>query len=776
MDLLRREWIQPDLLDGLQELTKQMRVTRKDKERSTQIWIEALTYELKKEIRTMKYGIRNDPDGRKRLVRAADWSPPRYIELQLPESESHYVQIIQLISKSVQPGRPFKAVVGDGYTSISAIFKLDPPGALENPHLIKNGALIQVIKFKFRFPRSCQNSLQDGITREDQRRAVRLKGRGGTHWSHGSKAPYSNAIAICAYRDGRDMTTSTEPELQIEKFVVLGGDDHNYGESKPVSGNPDVKTAIANFPVLPISVPLPDQWSSNIVQRIVDIWYTEIAWYKFIRTLSPLTPENTRFLAKIKDTFKQKLRRDNRAIANVVRAAKREFLEPLYNEQRPIVELYDIRRVYIELQSILERRQAIPWTDTNYIPGLRLQYPRTLTSQPPHRWSIFNPFSSQQDMLGTQPFATQVPVPRPIAAALGSAIADDNIDLEKRITSFRFGEVSEAERSNFCIIMQTLYESVKANELRTKEALTISDHKRPDVEAITDHITDFYAALLLRKIEILEDISGISTPPKTPQQHESDDDVSMDDVSANENTGEKQLSIDEKPPQSTSRVILKRPRDLRSKEDIDRVLSGKKPRLTADIATRVDTKLPEPTPSATRAKPSRVQEPVVQVQSTAARARRDVPLVPAQRNLDPPNDQPSRSTPALPARKRHQRISSLTTASTVKKSDNGEENNGRKRTPQSRDSEREQSTVTLRDDEARTISSTYTREEEQKPRQPIARKRGRKSGADKIIAASDDEGDLASKYRTGGKIEQPQVSSREHRTHQGFCIATSSED
>ncbi|KAK6347215.1 hypothetical protein TWF696_007288 [Orbilia brochopaga] len=734
MDLLRREWIQQGLIFELQELTQQMRETRKRKEQIAKIWAEAAGKRFEKKIRVA------GKDNQERLVRPADWAPPRYIESQLAELPCHYVQIVELSAQSIQPGKPFKAIVSDGYASIPAIFKpsaTESATAAQNLHLIKKGALIQVTKCRFRFPGSCQNSLQEGITRGDQRSIPRTGKRGGSDnkWTSGPKTPYSNAIAICAYRPELDLNISTEPTLQIEESVVLGGNDHVYGEPKPVRRVAAVRTAIADFPVLPISLPSPEQWGSNIVQRVAGMWLVEIAWHKFA---SSLTCSDARNLAEIKYAFGQKFQRNDKAMSKVIRAAKRTVFDPLYHQECPVTGLCDIRRVYIELQWILEPKRAASSTPVSYIPGTRrLLLVTASESQSAGRGRTHGAFSSQEDMMGTQSFATQFPVAH--YASVVPSQSDSSPDIECRIAKFRFDEVDDAERDNFCIIMRTLYEKVEQGEHRGKGA-----------SAISDHIADFYAVPALRAVEIgprrpMQEACRrvvVEPPPTTlPQQHQTDGDITMEDVSSASEPKQEQRPIIEMPRHNTPKVSVKRPLKLRSKEDINRLLSSKKPRLAATTAPLVDAKPVEPTPSV-HTKPSQANESTVPIPAPPTETRKDKVPSPVQQKSYPPDDQPTR----LPlersgSAKTPQRVPSPSTILlNVISHDDGEEHNITNGS-EPRDLLRGVPIIPSGDEsrKLRTKPSIRTTEEYQK-RQPRARGRDvRKHDPDAVVPASDDE-------------------------------------
>ncbi|EWC44661.1 hypothetical protein DRE_06557 [Drechslerella stenobrocha 248] len=495
MDLLR-QWIQRDLVHELQQLTQEMRQSRHERSEIAAKWTMSVGSKARNSggLRFMLDYV--DQHYQDKFVRPGDWSPPRYIESRCNE-KSVYVQIIKMNGGPIEPGQSFEAVVGDGYVSIDAIFKVDTLGMRCDSDsvlsMVKPGAIVHITKHRFRFPGSCGNSWRDGITRQDQLEVARVGARGGCGKKPGgsSRNYYSTPAAVSAYRCVDELLNATKPSIEIEVFAILGGDDHIYGHLKPVRNLPEVRTGIEDFPALAISLPSPEQWSYTIIQRVARIWCAEVAWYKFLSTLDP---RNTRNLSAIKDAFEKKFRPDGKFVSRVTRKARRDIIEPAYRRNGPISRLFEIRRVYMDIKRILECRPgSSSLHQATYIPGTRRIIPtNNPKAVPTSRREAFHASPSQEDM-----FLTQLPTTHRFSTTLTLNLDSSSPvppDVQLQLQQFVHVEFDDAEKGNFCTIMRTLYDQVEQGQASgTRTRLFIHDH-----------IADFYASLSLRESEVSE--------------------------------------------------------------------------------------------------------------------------------------------------------------------------------------------------------------------------------------------------------------------------------
>ncbi|KAK6508513.1 hypothetical protein TWF506_010600 [Arthrobotrys conoides] len=413
------------------------------------------------------------------LVAPKDWTPPRHVQSPLKEAK-HHIQIV-LITSKVDPGNPFEAIVTDGHVSIQALFK-PCNGWAAYPALVKTGAVFQIRRYIFRFPGSCSNSWEEGLTRNDQLSLARNKQQEPKR-PRSLKYP-SIAASIGAYRWDDDFPPADGPLLEIEVSKILPTMEPRHDISPPsIQNNQDLMAIVDQFPVLPIRLPGLDLWSSEIIEEVAGIWYAEIAWYRFSQTINP---REFRKLPRIKTTFLQRLQTDGKTKI-AVRRAQRTIFESMYRTEGPIGRLFEIPQAFKDLRSLLKDKPQAP---VLRIPGTNRPLLDQGYSTPPEEDSEID-FQTQGIITGTPQFATQFPSDRHTLKAKHDREVRNSLDLEKKIARFRF-DLDPVECDNFAEIMRTLYARARQGHFETKR----------DISCVYRHISDFYAMKILAKVEI----------------------------------------------------------------------------------------------------------------------------------------------------------------------------------------------------------------------------------------------------------------------------------
>ncbi|EPS42102.1 hypothetical protein H072_3812 [Dactylellina haptotyla CBS 200.50] len=436
-----------------------------------------------------------------KLAKPIDWSPPRHVVTPFRD-HPQYVQFIKVRS-NLEPGVSFSATVGDGVVSIKAFFKFNAAGNHEDPQFVsalrqvRVGTILCLKKYRFRFLGTCYKGFSEGLKREDQDElALSVKSLCRSNLK--SLGYYSNVATMGGYRLARDLPPLTEPSLEIHDFQVLGGDDHIYGETQDVSKDPEIKNACDTLPASPIALPHPEQWSRVFVNAIAEIWYNELAWLVFSQNLT--TEENTN-LFETKTTFSRKFRPSKKPILKAAKIAMQNVFEPIYEEDATIGRLFEIKRVFNDTKPILESRSQNLPPRLSYIPGTHRPMPTKGSRYSISYRSSSSAVSSQLDGFGTQSFATQFPARQRASNPSASDLV--NMDLERRVSRFKLGEIADQEYTNFCEIIRSFYDKVKDGCFQEKQELGI----------IYDHISDFYATQTLNKLTILRSQSREASEP-----------------------------------------------------------------------------------------------------------------------------------------------------------------------------------------------------------------------------------------------------------------------
>ncbi|KAF3909244.1 hypothetical protein ABW20_dc0104900 [Dactylellina cionopaga] len=278
--------------------------------------------------------------------------------------------------------------------------------------------------------------------------------------------------ALAAHRNLKGFPSTRGASLEIEKFKVLGGGDHIYGDPEPVVTLPEIKVVIDTFPVICTSLPSPGTWS-KIIQKIAKIWYSEIAWYKFTRTI---TRDDIRNYPDIRNVFLQIFQPSNKAYSKAVKKAIEDIIEVMYLENGLIGRLFEIRQMWKDINSVVENRLQDGPQRNNYIPGTRHPMPVRGSKAQSNSQST-NHLSQSSDLFATQPFATQFPPPH-----LASKAAAAGLELERRIAKFNFDISDSSEIENFCDIIRSLLK--KARDGHIQESDNVKKAK-PDAEEFT---------------------------------------------------------------------------------------------------------------------------------------------------------------------------------------------------------------------------------------------------------------------------------------------------
>ncbi|KAK6538711.1 hypothetical protein TWF694_010286 [Orbilia ellipsospora] len=478
MNLLR-EFIRHDLDSDLKTLLEENKEARIKRRNTHAPAIQPIAESYKTWV--------NDPaiyTYQDKLVKLVDFSPPRYIAS--PSRDQYtYIQILRVNTK-IETGKSFSALVGDGFVSIDAFFKLDSVKPnhnlkfLESLSQIQPGAVLQLRKYRFRFPGTCRQGFSEGLRRGDQLGLAKVGEAGG---SAKVKVPgfYSTVAEISTLLHNINLPRAKDPCLEVDEFTVLGGDDHMYGDLEPVGRIPAIKACVDALPVSPVSIPSVEQWSRLFVQVIAEIWYMEIAWLKFSQTLSAERIGNG---ADLKTAFTQNFQPSRRAVLNATRKVTKLVFEPMYQEAGIAARLFEVRQTFKDIRKLFDVKSPDPPQKIPLIPGTRRPLPRR-RNIPPR-----NASPSQGDVFTTQTFQTQFfPVDSKVSRS--STNTDSGPELELTIRNFKLEPLDENAIAAFSGIIRSLYEEARDGHLREK-----------GVTAIHDHILDFYAARALSTLQI----------------------------------------------------------------------------------------------------------------------------------------------------------------------------------------------------------------------------------------------------------------------------------
>ncbi|KAK6333154.1 hypothetical protein TWF718_010977 [Orbilia javanica] len=414
----------------------------------------------------------------KTLVTPSEWAPSQHIQSPLRESK-HCVQIVQITS-GLAPGEPLKAVVTDGQVSVPAVFK-PCDGWTKSSHPVRTGAIFQIRRYSFRFPGTCSNSWEEGLTRNDQLSLAQSK----TRKSERPKTLTYPSIpaSIATYQWEKDFRPADGPLLDITVSKLLPAQaPHQEDTILPIGSIRGLMGIVNQFPTPPIRVPGLDIWCTEIIEEVARIWYAERAWYRFSQATSP---RELIKLPGLKTTFLQRLQTDGKTKA-AVRKARKNVFEPMYRAEVPIGTLFEIKRAYRDFLSLLKRKRELPILR---IPGTNR--PLQGRSYSPTPGSFRTNFQSQDAMTSTPQFATQFLPARHASGARREKEPQNTTDLEKRIARFQY-DLDPVECENFSEIVRTLYARARSGDFGTDG----------DTSLICRHISDFYATKILGKVEI----------------------------------------------------------------------------------------------------------------------------------------------------------------------------------------------------------------------------------------------------------------------------------
>ncbi|KAK6512420.1 hypothetical protein TWF481_001306 [Arthrobotrys musiformis] len=426
----------------------------------------------------------------KTLVTPIEWIP-RQIQSPLREVK-HYVQIVDIPSYSkIVPGAPFQASVTDGHVSIGALFK-PSKGWTSSLHLVEPGAIFQILRYSFHFPGSCSNSWEEGLTRRDQLKLARSSQERPTR-PKSLKYP-SIPASMSTYVWENDLFADPEILLEVELSKVLPTKASIFEDTPSVWEGGKVLGSMRRLPVHPIQLPGLDLWCTEIIEPIAQIWYTEMAWYRFSQSI---TPREFRKLPSIKTTFLRRLQINDRKItARAVSKARKNVFETMYRTEAPIGKLFEIWRAYIYLSDLFMDE---PQDTSPRIPGTNRPLPYRNSSSSTQE-GFGAGFQTQDEMMNTPQFATQFPPVHSAAGARHGREARDKLDLEKRIARFKY-DLDLVECEQLSEIIRTLYTRARDGEFEPG-VRTPQPEKRTGISIIRGHISDFYASKILAKVEI----------------------------------------------------------------------------------------------------------------------------------------------------------------------------------------------------------------------------------------------------------------------------------
>ncbi|KAF3909425.1 hypothetical protein AA313_de0202005 [Arthrobotrys entomopaga] len=303
---------------------------------------------------------------------------------------------------------------------------------------------------------------------------------------------YSTIAEISTFSPNINLLRAKDPCLEVDEFIVLGGDDHMYGALEPVGRIPIIKACIDTLPVSSVSLPSVEQWSRLFVQAVAEIWYVEIAWLKFSQTLPT---ERIGKAADLKRVFVQKFQPGRKAILNASRKATKHFFEPMYQEAGITARLVEIRRTFKDIRKVFEAKAPDTPQQASFIPGTR----RPLLRQ--RNIPLRHASSTQPESFATQPFATQF-FPDDLKYIKSETNTGGGSDLEPEIRKFKLEPLDEEAITAFSEIIRSLYEEARDGYLYEK-----------DVTAIRDHILDFYATRMLSTLRIERATDKVSRHP-----------------------------------------------------------------------------------------------------------------------------------------------------------------------------------------------------------------------------------------------------------------------
>ncbi|KAK6349204.1 hypothetical protein TWF730_009955 [Orbilia blumenaviensis] len=487
-----REWIEPDLkaeLERLDEARRQVREQRNLTQFNRTREIRKYS-KLKAEAKARYFAevkakrkpcpvLESVPKSEhckqsyhKTLVKPIDWTPPTHIQSPVRDTK-HNVQIIQLTSEVIA-GKPFNAIVSDGNVSIPTLFK-PCNGLYSYASSIREGTIIQITRYIFRFPGSCSKSWEEGLTRNDQLKLSRSTNRKPKR-PKSLKYP-SIAASIGEYRPENNFLPADGLLLEVDISKVLQTKALCSQAPPSLEENWELMDIVNQFPVLPIRIPGLDLWCTEIIAKLARIWYIERAWQRFSQSMSHM---GFREVQDIKSTFLQLFQANDKTMARVVKRARRNVFESMYCKEGSIGSLFDIRLAYKNLQSLL-KNEPQSLEPSQYSHGFSATQQRTKEGR------VGN-FQSDDEMLGTQ-FATQFP---PSSSKRGKEVGSTP-GLEKRIARFQY-DLDPVEYENFNEIVRTLYSKASDSEFNYRAGVTI----------VYGHISDFYAAKILAKVAIAQ--------------------------------------------------------------------------------------------------------------------------------------------------------------------------------------------------------------------------------------------------------------------------------